>query len=105
MPFAVHPITPTALSKAVIPVDSGNEFDCVANSTLAQAMRQMVSLLKQADDIFGNLEKQCAAINNATKNIVDRVTNIEEIVNKMDSKKEKIRKSVKNNLSAPIEYF
>lgn len=90
MPFPVHPITPTAMSKAVVPDNIGNEFDCVANHTLAQAMRQMVSLLKQADDIFGGLESQCAAINDATKNIVKRVSHIEVIVNKMDAKNEKI---------------
>eukprot|EP00091_Calanus_sinicus_P012488 TRINITY_DN28106_c0_g1_i1.p1 TRINITY_DN28106_c0_g1~~TRINITY_DN28106_c0_g1_i1.p1 ORF type:complete len:100 (-),score=21.62 TRINITY_DN28106_c0_g1_i1:35-334(-) len=90
MPFAVHPITPTAMSKAVVPDNIGNEFDCVANHTLAQAMRQMVSLLKQADDIFGGLESQCTAINDATKNIVKRVAHIEVIVDKMDAKNEKI---------------
>ena len=70
----------------------------MANNTLAQAMRQMVSLLKQADDIFGDLERQCDAINNTTKKIIDRVTNLNGIVNKMDSKKEKIRKNVQSNL-------
>ena len=93
MPFAVRPITPTALSLGPVPENIGNEFDCVMNHTLAQAMRQMVSLLKQADDIFCDLESQCAAINQTTKNIMNRVTAIEETVNNMDSKKEKIRKS------------
>ena len=105
MPFAVHPITPTAMSKAVVPDNIGNEFDCVANHTLAQAMRQMVSLLKQADDIFGGLESQCAAINDATKNIVKRVSHIEVIVNKMDAKNEKIRECVGNILIASKTYF
>jgi len=90
MPFPVHPITPTSLSRSVVSDSSGEEFTCVANNTLAQAMRQMVSLLKHADDIFGDLENQCETINNNTKKIIDRVTNIEGIVNKMDSKTEKI---------------
>jgi len=90
MPFAVRPITPTVLSAGPVPEHVGNEFDCVTNYTLAQAMRQMASLLKQADDIFGDLENQCAAINSTTKNIMDRVVTIEEKVNKLDSKKENI---------------
>ena len=98
MPFPVYPITPTSLSRSVVSDSSGEEFTCVANNTLAQAMRQMVSLLKHADDIFGDLENQCETINNTTKKIIDRVTNIEGIVNKMDSKKEKIRKNVQSNL-------
>ena len=93
MPFAVRPITPTVLSAGPVPEHVGNEFDCVTNYTLAQAMRQMASLLKQADDIFGDLENQCAAINSTTKNIMDRVVTIEEKVNKLDSKKENIRVS------------
>ena len=98
MPFPVHPISPTSLSRAVVCDTSGEEFTCVANNTLAQAMRQMVSLLKQANDIFGDLERQCDTINNTTKKIIDRVTNLNGIVNKMDSKKEKICKNVQNNL-------
>ena len=94
MPFPVHLITPTSLSRAPVPDIGGNEFDSVANHTLTQAMRQMVSLLKQADDIFGGLEAQCASINESTKKIVVRVSRLEEIVDKMDSTKETIRKTI-----------
>ena len=92
MPFPVHNIIPTALSKAVVPDAVESEFDHVANFTLAQTIRQMASLVQQAEDIFSDLEYKCNAIHKTTKRIKERVSQIEVVVNRFDAKEEKIRK-------------
>ena len=55
MPFPTRPLQPSSLGRG--PPPPGEEpLQWVTNQNLCQAMRQLVSLLKQADSMFGDLE-------------------------------------------------
>ena len=55
MPFPTRPLQPSSLGRGPLP--PGEEpLQWVTNQNLCQAMRQLVSLLKQADSVFGDLE-------------------------------------------------
>lgn len=55
MPFPTRPLHPSSLGRSPPPL--GEEpLQWVTNQNLCQAMRQLVSLLRQADSMFGDLE-------------------------------------------------
>eukprot|EP00090_Calanus_glacialis_P047494 TRINITY_DN989_c0_g1_i1.p1 TRINITY_DN989_c0_g1~~TRINITY_DN989_c0_g1_i1.p1 ORF type:complete len:1577 (+),score=288.14 TRINITY_DN989_c0_g1_i1:339-5069(+) len=90
MPFPVRPINPTHLSNGELPADVDNQLECITNATLAQAMRQLACLLRQADDLFLDLGTQCNNINLTTVRINKRVTKLKEKVDNYNPKKEKL---------------
>ena len=92
MPFPVRPIDPTHLSNRQLPPSVDNQLECVTNTTLAQAMRQLACLLRQADDLFLDLGTQCNNINLTTTRINKRVVKLREKVDDYNPKKEKPRK-------------
>ena len=55
MPFPTRPLQPPSLGKGP-PPPGEDPLQWVTNQNLCQAMRQLVSLLKQADSVFGDLE-------------------------------------------------
>ena len=55
MPFPTRPLQPPSLGKSP-PPPGEDPLQWVTNQNLCQAMRQLVSLLKQADSVFGDLE-------------------------------------------------
>lgn len=67
-----------------------NPRECVTNQTLCQAMRQLASLLKQADDLFQDLGGQVANIQSRAGKVQGRVVNLQERVQKHNPKKEKL---------------
>jgi len=90
MPFPVRPIHPTHLSNRELPPNVDNQLECVTNATLAQAMRQLACLLRQADDLFLDLGTQCNNINQTTLRINKRVAKLKEKVDNYNPKKEKL---------------
>ena len=55
MPFPTRPIQPSSLGRGP-PPPGEDPLQWMTNQNLCQAMRQLVSLLKQADSVFGDLE-------------------------------------------------
>ena len=55
MPFPTRPLQPASLGR-VPPPPGEDPLLWVSNQNLCQAMRQLVSLLKQADSLFADLE-------------------------------------------------
>ena len=55
MPFPTRPLQPACLGR-VPPPPGEDPLLWVSNHNLCQAMRQLVSLLKQADSLFADLE-------------------------------------------------
>ena len=55
MPFPTRPLQPTSLGR-VPPPPGEDPLLWLSNHNLCQAMRQLVSLLKQADSLFADLE-------------------------------------------------
>ena len=92
MPFRVRPIHPTHLSNGELPETVDDQLECVTNATLAQAMRQLACLLRQADDLFLDLGTQCNNINQTTVRINKRVERLREKVENYNPKKAKLRK-------------
>jgi len=90
MPFPVRPIHPTHLSNGELPETVDDQLECVTNATLAQAMRQLACLLRQADDLFLDLGTQCNNINQTTVRINKRVERLREKVENYNPKKAKL---------------
>ena len=55
MPFPTRPLQPSSLGRGPPPAGE-DPLQWMTNQSLCQAMRQLVSLLKQADSVFGDLE-------------------------------------------------
>ena len=55
MPFPTRPLQPSSLGRGALPPGE-DPLQWMSNQNLCQAMRQLVSLLKQADSVFGDLE-------------------------------------------------
>ena len=95
MPFSERLVVPVPMSCAPVPVSVTNELECVSNRTLCNAMRQLSSLLKLADDIFADLHQQCGDINKRTDSIKVKMTRIQDNIDKFNPKKAKIREYLK----------
>ena len=92
MPFVQRQVYPVHLAGREIPESVENPLECVSNQTLCDAMRQLASLLKHADTMFSDLELNCGQISTRTLKLKDRLTVLDENVEKYIPKKEKIRK-------------
>ena len=53
-------------------------------------MRQMSSLVKQAEEMFGDLERECRTVDGRCKALVTRIGNIQTNIDNLDSLEEKI---------------
>lgn len=69
----------------VLSVDVPNELECVTNGTLANIIRQLSSLSKQAEDIFGSLIKESTSIAARTNSLQGRVDRLAIKVTQLDS--------------------
>lgn len=55
MPLVKRNIEPRHLCRGALPDGIGSELECVMNNTLSAIIRQLSSLSKHAEDIFGEL--------------------------------------------------
>jgi WAS family protein len=63
MPLEQRVIEPICVSRGCVPMDSSgnlainipNELECVTNGTLANIIRQLSSLSRYAEDLFGGI--------------------------------------------------
>ena len=53
-------------------------------------MRQMSSLVKQAEEMFGELERECRTVDGRCKALVSRIGIIQTNIDSLDSLEEKI---------------
>lgn len=77
MPLEQRIISPVHVCRGAIPTDDhgqplaqvANDLECVTNGTLANIIRQLSSLSKHADDLFGALFIEASGFVNRTNQL------------------------------------
>ncbi|KAM3830224.1 actin-binding protein WASF2 isoform 2-T7 [Vipera latastei] len=89
MPLVTRNIEPRNLCRQTLP-SVRNELECATNITLANVIRQLGSLSKFADDIFGELFTQAATFGFRVSSLVERVDRLQVKVTQLDPKEEEV---------------
>uniref|UniRef100_A0A915JHI5 Uncharacterized protein n=1 Tax=Romanomermis culicivorax TaxID=13658 RepID=A0A915JHI5_ROMCU len=86
MPLTKRCVSPIDVSLHRLPSSvRQNELECVSNGTLANLVRQMSSLSKHAEDIFGELCREAMKIEHKTQSFFNRIDRISAKVTQLDS--------------------
>ena len=83
-------VTPTRHPHHFVPEEDDNQLDFVSNKALTLMMRQMSGLVRQAEEIFGDLERECRTVDRRCKALVTRIDNIQTNINNLDDLEERI---------------
>uniref|UniRef100_A0A8C9P3E0 Wiskott-Aldrich syndrome protein family member n=1 Tax=Spermophilus dauricus TaxID=99837 RepID=A0A8C9P3E0_SPEDA len=109
MPLVKRNIEPRHLCRGALPEGITSELECVTNSTLAAIIRQLSSLSKHAEDIFGELFNEANNFYIRANSLQDRIDRLAVKVTQLDSTVEEGRnlqtafQIVSNNLF-PLTY-
>ena len=74
-------------------LDLPNEFEQVSNQTMAMLVRQMASLVMQAEDMFAELELEVKNVEITSRKIQERVVRLQTTVDNLDCLGEKVGKN------------
>ena len=94
MPLIKRGIQPINLSRDTVASGVKNELECVTNNTLANVIRQLSSLSKHAEDMFGELFRDADAIFKRGHRLQARVDRLNVKVTQLDSTVEEGRAMV-----------
>lgn len=90
MPFVLRTVQPVFVSRRKLtgpdgrPLVQDNELEAVFNGTLCCAIRQLSSLLENADDVFAGLAKEMAGIAERATALQQRLKRVQEHVDAHD---------------------
>ncbi|XP_075718385.1 actin-binding protein WASF1 isoform X1 [Rhinoderma darwinii] len=90
MPLVKRNIEPRHLCHTVLPRGIKNELECVTNISLANIIRQLSSLSKYAEDIFGELFNEAHSFSFRVNNLQERVDRLSVSVTQLDPKEEEL---------------
>uniref|UniRef100_G3TU94 Wiskott-Aldrich syndrome protein family member n=1 Tax=Loxodonta africana TaxID=9785 RepID=G3TU94_LOXAF len=90
MPLVKRNIEPRHLCRGALPEGITSELECVTNSTLAAIIRQLSSLSKHAEDIFGELFNEANNFYIRANSLQDRIDRLAVKVTQLDSTVEEI---------------
>lgn len=92
MPLPKRLVEPVLVSRGTIPDDYPlpSELEAATNGTLANTVRQLSSLSRHADDLFGELAREATNIADRTNSLQARVDRLAVKVTQLDSTEEKI---------------
>ncbi|XP_077591748.1 wiskott-Aldrich syndrome protein family member 3b [Stigmatopora nigra] len=90
MPLVKRNIEPRHLCRGELPEGIGSELECVMNNTLAAIIRQLSSLSKHAEDIFGELFKEANTFYLRANSLQDRIDRLSVKVTQLDSTVEEV---------------
>ncbi|KAJ1077277.1 hypothetical protein K5549_005447 [Capra hircus] len=85
MPLVKRNIEPRHLCRGALPEGITSELECVTNSTLAAIIRQLSSLSKHAEDIFGELFNEANNFYIRANSLQDRIDRLAVKVTQLDS--------------------
>lgn len=93
MPFLQRVIEPVHVCRNTLPLDDQgvlavevpNELECVTNGTLANIIRQLSSLSKHAEDMFGSLFRESSSIAARASALQGRIDRLAVKVTQLDS--------------------
>uniref|UniRef100_G3SXE8 Wiskott-Aldrich syndrome protein family member n=1 Tax=Loxodonta africana TaxID=9785 RepID=G3SXE8_LOXAF len=87
MPLVTRNIEPRHLCRQTLP-SVRSELECMTNITLANVIRQLGSLSKYAEDIFGELFTQANTFASRVSSLAERVDRLQVKVTQLDPKEE-----------------
>ncbi|XP_061777158.1 wiskott-Aldrich syndrome protein family member 3b isoform X1 [Nerophis ophidion] len=90
MPLVKRNIHPRHLCRGELPEGIGSELECVMNNTLSAIIRQLSSLSRHAEDIFGELFKEANAFYLRANSLQDRIDRLAVKVTQLDSTVEEV---------------
>ncbi|XP_044145201.1 wiskott-Aldrich syndrome protein family member 1 [Bufo gargarizans] len=90
MPLVKRNIDPRHLCHTVLPRGIKNELECVTNISLANIIRQLSSLSKYAEDIFGELFNEAHTFSFRVNSLQERVDRLSVSVTQLDPKEEEL---------------
>ncbi|XP_061484498.1 actin-binding protein WASF3 [Rhineura floridana] len=90
MPLVKRNIEPRHLCRGALPEGITSELECVTNSTLAAIIRQLSSLSKHAEDIFGELFNEANNFYIRANSLQDRIDCLAVKVTQLDSTVEEV---------------
>ncbi|CAG2100428.1 unnamed protein product [Medioppia subpectinata] len=113
MPFEQRVIAPIACGRGCVPMDSAgqlainipNELECVTNGTLANIIRQLSSLSRFAEDLFGSILSEASllvlrssALQSRIDRLGDKVLSLDSTVEEVSLQDIHLRKAFKSSL-------
>ncbi|KAJ8009606.1 hypothetical protein DPEC_G00090650 [Dallia pectoralis] len=90
MPLVKRSIEPRHLCHTVLPRAIKNELECVTNVSLANVIRQLSSLSKYAEDLFGELFNEAHTFSFRVNSLQERVDRLSISVTQLDPKEEEL---------------
>ncbi|XP_044132318.1 wiskott-Aldrich syndrome protein family member 3 [Bufo gargarizans] len=90
MPLVKRNIEPRHLCRGSVPDGITSELECVTNNTLAAIIRQLSSLSKHAEDIFGELFNEANTFYIRANSLQDRIDRLAVKVTQLDSTVEEV---------------
>ncbi|XP_062293325.1 actin-binding protein WASF1 [Scomber scombrus] len=90
MPLVKRTIEPRHLCHTVLPRTIKNELECVTNISLANVIRQLSSLSKYAEDLFGELFNEAHTFSFRVNSLQERVDRLSISVTQLDPKEEEL---------------
>uniref|UniRef100_A0AAJ7UHU3 Wiskott-Aldrich syndrome protein family member 2 n=1 Tax=Petromyzon marinus TaxID=7757 RepID=A0AAJ7UHU3_PETMA len=90
MPLIKRGMEPRFLCRRPLPEEINNELECVTNITLAGIIRQLSSLSKHAEDVFGELFQEASLVHCRAASLQERVDRLALKVTQLDSTVEEV---------------
>ncbi|XP_067296002.1 actin-binding protein WASF3 [Pseudorasbora parva] len=90
MPLVKRNIEPKHLCRRALPETISNELECVTNNTLSAIIRQLSSLSKHAEDVFGELFNEANTFYLRANSLQDRIDRLAIKVTQLDSSVEEV---------------
>ncbi|XP_030648543.1 wiskott-Aldrich syndrome protein family member 3 [Chanos chanos] len=90
MPLVKRNIEPRHLCHGALPEGIGSELECVTNNTLSAIIRQLSSLSKHAEDVFGELFNEANTFYLRANSLQDRIDRLAIKVTQLDSSMEEV---------------
>ena len=96
MPLPKRVIEPTFVARCVYPrQELPNELETVTNTTLTNIVRQLSSLSKHSEDLFGELARDTNGLAERANSLQARIDRLSVKVTQLDSNVEEVSLQVK----------
>ncbi|KAF7670386.1 hypothetical protein LDENG_00299630 [Lucifuga dentata] len=90
MPLVKRNIEPRHLCHGAVPDGIGSELECVTNNSLSAIIRQLSSLSKHAENVFGELFNEANTFYMRANSLQDRIDRLAFKVTQLDSSVEEV---------------
>ncbi|KAJ8399411.1 hypothetical protein AAFF_G00411230, partial [Aldrovandia affinis] len=90
MPLVKWNVDPRHLCNTALPHGIRSELECVTNVSLANTIRQLSSLSKYAEQLFGELFEEACCLSHRVNSLQERVDQFAISVTQLDAKEEEL---------------